>query len=180
MYPLCGTKFFLTAGVGGEGMTRASSITKREYGGRSDFRAIRFPLPPLPQASGLSSWGSFFPHPLTKSFVLCLWDSYTSMPYFSGKPPHSGRYTGSVPVGSPASAPLLMACIYRLSRLGRGRKMRASKVKHGGQYRAVSTLGFLIAAVAENAGPFAAIWSPFSFSEAAWGGGRVEGAPWCF
>lgn len=71
-----------------------------------------------------------------------------------------------------------MACIYCLSGLGQGREMRASKLKHRGQYRAASTLGFLTAAVAENAGPLAAIWPPFS--EAAWGRGRVEGAPWCF
>lgn len=43
-----------------------------------------------------------------------------------------------------------------------------SKVEHRGQYRAVSTLGFLKAVVvAEGAGPFVAKWSPFS--KAAWG-----------
>lgn len=77
MYPLCGTSCFLTAGAGGGGTARAYSITKRECGDRSDFKVMRLPLPPSPQASGLTSWGCFLPHPLTKSFVLCLWDSYT-------------------------------------------------------------------------------------------------------
>lgn len=66
--------------------TGAYSITERECGDRSDFKVMRCPLPPLPQASGLSSWGCFLPHPLTKSFVLRLWDPYTVRLCSPGRP----------------------------------------------------------------------------------------------
>lgn len=71
---------------------------------------------------------------------------------------------------APASPPFLsMACIYGLSGLGVGEEEESKQVKHRGQYRAASVLGFLVAAVvaAGRAGPFAAIWFPFS--RATWG-----------
>lgn len=71
-----------------------------------------------------------------------------------------------MPVGPPASAPPLMACIYCLS--GLGREEEESKVKCRGQHRAASTLGFLMAVVVTESRSTAAIWSPFS--KAAWGG----------
>lgn len=84
---------------------------------------MRFPLPPLPQASGLGSWSYFLPQLLTepKRFVPACWTlrPLSCTPLAHLWLPGSGRYKRSV-LWPPCFSSSLDACIYCLSGVGVG------------------------------------------------------------